>query len=48
MNAPGALAVSKLLYPETEESKLKKLDNLPNEEKWDTCIEYLFLVQVEK
>ncbi|OWF39347.1 solute carrier family 28 member 3-like [Mizuhopecten yessoensis] len=25
MNAPGALAVSKLLYPETEESKLKVL-----------------------
>ncbi|XP_076094815.1 solute carrier family 28 member 3-like [Mytilus galloprovincialis] len=33
MNAPCALAVSKLLYPETEESKLKTTADLQQEEK---------------
>ncbi|CAC5393511.1 SLC28A [Mytilus coruscus] len=33
MNAPCALAVSKLLYPETEESKLKSTADLQEEEK---------------
>ncbi|XP_064613628.1 solute carrier family 28 member 3-like isoform X2 [Liolophura sinensis] len=33
MNAPCALAVSKLFYPETEESKLAKATDLPQQEK---------------
>ena len=33
MNAPCALAVSKLLYPETEQSNLKKSSDLQQEER---------------
>ncbi|XP_062574310.1 solute carrier family 28 member 3-like, partial [Saccostrea cucullata] len=38
MNAPCALAVSKLLYPETESSKLSKASDLDKEEKTERNI----------
>lgn len=34
MSAPGSLACSKLLYPETENSQLKKIEDLELPEGW--------------